>query len=462
MNTQRFDAGGDPVWIDPHALARAWPKAGLFDEDCPPEKPYDQVGPVAVICIDGPLTQRGGWWWDGYESIRKRYAAALADASVSALVLRINSPGGVTAGLFEAVRAMRAEATQAGKRVIAYADETAYSAAYGLACVADEIVIPETGGVGSVGVISTPMSYARMQTEAGIDVAILASGEQKADLHPCAPLAPEALARQQARVNELASIFAGWVGERRRMPPDAVLGLQAGVAYGRDAIAKGLADRVSSLAEVIASATPTPAPEPPKNNVLGPAFGRAPAATPAASAVRKGERTMEGLTKLLGLSETATEAEAIAKVAALQNDHVAFCTLTGAQTGAGAVATAQGWKARASQADAIEKRLEEDRIAREKAEHAGLVNELISSGRFTPAQRGFLEKAALADLQDAMKLPPVVTTAPSVPQHAARTGVSPDQLTDGQRAVARQLGITPAKYAEQMQRSDERRTQGAG
>ena len=50
--------------------------------DDAPAKPYRVEGDVAVVEIVGALDTRGGWWWDGYDLIAQRTAAALADPKV--------------------------------------------------------------------------------------------------------------------------------------------------------------------------------------------------------------------------------------------------------------------------------------------------------------------------------------------------------------------------------------------
>src|SRR5688572_2027230 len=113
---------------------------------------------VAVVAIDGPLAQRAEQHVcgviDGYDAITARVSQALEDRDVGAVVLQINSPGGDVAGLEEAVRRMRAKADATGKRVVAFADEMAASAAYWIAAgVADEVWLPPMGEVGSIGTI---------------------------------------------------------------------------------------------------------------------------------------------------------------------------------------------------------------------------------------------------------------------------------------------------------------------
>ena len=253
----------DPAWLA--RVAQGGPLA-FWDEDF--AEPEEQNLPctldrgVAVYEIEGPLSQRGWYCFQGYDTIARDLEVILADARVRSVVLRINSPGGVVSGLFEGVRRMRALVEASGKPVIAYADESAYSAAYALACVADEIVLPETGGVGSVGVIGSLYSEAAALAAAGIDVRVLTSGREKADGHPEVPISDEAVARTQARITELAAIFHREVASRRGLTPEDVRALEAGVRYGAAAVASGLADRVASLEDVVAGLRPVLAPTP--------------------------------------------------------------------------------------------------------------------------------------------------------------------------------------------------------
>ncbi|HEY9226553.1 MAG TPA: S49 family peptidase, partial [Gemmatimonadaceae bacterium] len=236
--------------IQPSAIERSffgfW---GADDEDA-----YENRGGVAVIAIDGPLMQRGGWWFDGYSHIRKRFEKALDDRDVTAVLLKINSPGGVCAGCFSAARGMRQAKAEAGKPVLAYADESAYSAAYAMACIADEIYLPPEGGVGSVGVIGTLEDWTAYNDRVGIKVAVITSGEYKADGHPDVKLTADIVARYQKRINQLAGSFAELVGASRGMSPTQVIGLHAACLYGDDAVSKGLANGVSTFEETLAKA----------------------------------------------------------------------------------------------------------------------------------------------------------------------------------------------------------------
>lgn len=246
---------------------------------------------VAIVSIVGPLAQYGGWWYDGHCSVQARIMHALTDPRASAVVLEINSPGGVVSGCFDAVRAVRAMARESGKRVFAFAADSAYSAAYAWACVADEIHLPDAGGVGSVGVIGTIVSYDRMNKEMGIDVYLVRSGAQKADTHPEGPIDPAAIAREQVEVDRLASIFAQIVAESRGLSAEDVLSRQGGTVHGQEAVSAGFADSVTTFSAVLAMAEQA---------------GR--------------EKRMQEIAKRLGLAANASEAEIVQAINAREID----------------------------------------------------------------------------------------------------------------------------------------------
>ncbi len=236
--------------IDPEFLNRASAPRGFYWDDFtsgPP--PFERVGRTAVVTVHGAIDQRGGWWWDGYDSIGARFAEALADRQTDAVALRFDSPGGVCAGCFGAVDAMLAVKEASGKPVLAYADERAYSAAYALACVADQIWLPASGGVGSVGVIAQYVDVSKAYEQMGIRVAVVASGTRKTDSHPAVPLTDAAIERLRADVMDLAGLFFGIVERARPLTVEQIRAYQAGTFMGQKAVDAQLADAVGTFEE---------------------------------------------------------------------------------------------------------------------------------------------------------------------------------------------------------------------
>lgn len=227
--------------IEPAALLLAFPGAVAAE-------PFKLDGPNAIVEITGPIEARGdACFFDSYESILKRVSAACASPA-STVVLRINSPGGAVSGCFATARAIRRVAQASGKRLVAYVDECAVSAAYALATAAELIALPPTGRVGSIGVIEVLPSFARQDQAQGIDVSVITSGARKADGHPAVPMTDDARAALQLGVDRMAEAFFELVAEHRGgRAPGEFASLQAAVYYGQDAVTIGLADQVSDF-----------------------------------------------------------------------------------------------------------------------------------------------------------------------------------------------------------------------
>ncbi|EKB0247321.1 S49 family peptidase, partial [Escherichia coli] len=114
------------------------------------------------------------------------FLTALNDPDVKGICLDIDSPGGEVAGCFDLVDTIFACRGQ--KPVHAILSESAYSAAYALASAADRILVPRTGGVGSVGVIYVHCDMSRQMKDEGLNVTIITCGSRKAETSPLRPL----------------------------------------------------------------------------------------------------------------------------------------------------------------------------------------------------------------------------------------------------------------------------------
>ena len=128
-----------------------------------------------------------------------------------------------------------------GVRVISYVDELTASAAYALACVAEEIYLPPSGIAGSVGVISTMCDQTQADEMAGLRYVTITSGARKADGHVHVAISDEAIAAEEVRVGELAEQFFALVEKARGIDARP---LQANIYLAADAVSAGLADGV--------------------------------------------------------------------------------------------------------------------------------------------------------------------------------------------------------------------------
>ena len=212
---------------------------------------------VAIVPVIGTMVQRSDWMTDmsgmiSYDRIESRIMAALEDPSVRELILEIDSPGGEVAGAFDL--ADRIANARGNKPIIAVATETAASAAYLLASTADEIVVPRTGYVGSIGVVTTHVDYSRALEKRGIAVTLLYAGDKKVDGNPYEPLTESARGDLQSEINQVYELFVNTVSENRDMGVDRVRGTQAGLFMGFKAVDVGLADRVNSFSNELSNA----------------------------------------------------------------------------------------------------------------------------------------------------------------------------------------------------------------
>lgn len=418
---QLFEATG-PAAILPDALRRRWsarvPLARGADGW---SLPYGMMGDVAVVSIDGPLMQRGGWWFDGHDAVVDRCRAALSDVKSRALVLKINSPGGLVAGCFEAVRAIRAAGVAARKPVVAYVDEQACSAAYALACAASKIYTPPTGQLGSIGVISVLYDRTAANAAEGLNVRVIASGAQKADGHPDTPLTDDVVQREQAVVDQLAQRFAGIVAEARGMKPDAVLALEAGCLWGADAVTKGLADGVCTFEECCARATGAAAPT---TRMTG-------------LAANTGDRRMEDIiTKVAAMCGTTDPNDILGKLAAWKTSHEELAetkTKLAAATAAEAKATAATQREQLV-AEALTARkvtpAEAAQIREGKGFLGGLGNDSLKA---MIAERGTVAAPSALRQPEALPDPNEVTLTDEEQRQAAKMNIDPKAMLETKR-----------------------------
>jgi signal peptide peptidase SppA len=205
---------------------------------------YDVVDGVAVVPIQGILLHGDACWWGemSYSAITDCLVMALADPEVRAIALHVDSPGGEVAGCFDladTIFAMRGL-----KPIVAIVDENAYSAAYALASAADQIFVPKTGGVGSIGVITMNVDVTKALEQFGMKVTTIQFGSHKSDSYPTTPLSDEARALMQTDIDALGEMFVSLVARNRGITPEAVRSTQAGTFLGEASVTAGLADAV--------------------------------------------------------------------------------------------------------------------------------------------------------------------------------------------------------------------------
>jgi ClpP class serine protease len=186
-------------------------------------KVFEEAGPIAYIPIDGTLTKKTGSLdpssgMTGYNRIEQKVGAAAMDPAVKGILLDIDSGGGETGGLFGLTDFIyNASARRGGDKPIwAITGSAAYSAAYGIMAAADRSIAAPEAGVASVGVIALFADRSKFFQKMGVDIHVVRSGPEKAQLTGVEPPTEQALAHLQERVDDLASIFISSVAKHRK------------------------------------------------------------------------------------------------------------------------------------------------------------------------------------------------------------------------------------------------------
>lgn len=225
--------------------------------------PYRMSGSVAVLPLVGTIVPRAGGLAEmsGATSVqryRASFRAALEDDRVSAIVLDIDSPGGMVDGVPEL--ADEIYAARGVKPIIAQANTFIGSAAYWIASQADEIVVSRSGEVGSIGVLMAHVEEGEYWKAKGVNVTYIAAGRYKTEGNPYERLSDEAREHFQSQINTYYGMFVNAVARGRGV---AVATVRETFGEGRmvlanDAVRRGMADRVATMRQTIARLTGRP------------------------------------------------------------------------------------------------------------------------------------------------------------------------------------------------------------
>lgn len=220
----------------------------LSPDDSPPPDEVQPAAGISVIPVHGILVPRRGQITaactelTSYERIRSQVHAALNDASVSEIVLDINSGGGMASGCKELADYIYQ--SREVKPVTAIVNFNAFSAAYFIAAACSKIVISQTSGTGSIGVIMEHLDTSRLEEIMGVKFTALYRGENKNNYTSHAPLSEAAIAIAGKQLDDMYETFTSSVAEYRGLKQQAVIDTQAGLYFGTDAVSAGLADEV--------------------------------------------------------------------------------------------------------------------------------------------------------------------------------------------------------------------------
>jgi protease IV len=214
---------------------------------------------IAVVTLHGPIVSgRGGPQLlpvgnssAGGDTIAAALREAAADDSVSAVVLRVDSPGGSVTGsetIWREVNRVR----DGGKPVVASMGAVAASGGYYVSMSADAIVANPGTITGSIGVVTGKLVARELKDRLGV-------GSDSVRTNPNAdawsinqPFTDEQHAHVEAEADLFYTDFVERVAQGRKMTVEAVDAIARGRVWtGADALEHGLVDELGGLRTAI-------------------------------------------------------------------------------------------------------------------------------------------------------------------------------------------------------------------
>jgi protease-4 len=204
------------------------------------------AGPsVAVLVVKGIIL-------DSSETIKQLHDFR-KNKNVKAVVLRIDSPGGVVAPaqeIYEEVKKLAAK-----KTVVVSMGSVAASGGYYIAAPANRIFANPGTVTGSIGVLMKLSNIEGLLGRIGLKSFILKSGRFKDAGSPLRPMTREERAIMQSVIDSMHGQFIRAVAEGRKLPLEAVTRLADGRIFsGEQALKLKLVDRLGNLQDAVTEA----------------------------------------------------------------------------------------------------------------------------------------------------------------------------------------------------------------
>ena len=208
---------------------------------------------VAVVEVEGVIGAVADRGLDP-DSVVRTLGEYRDDPAIRAVVLRINSPGGVVAPtqeIFTAVRRLR----EAKKPVVASLGSVAASGGYYVAVAADRIYANPGTLTGSIGVVMQLANLEGLLKKVGVEYVVVKAGAFKDVGNFARPMTPEERRILQALLDDVYEQFIAAVADGRGLPTKDVRGFAEGRIYsGRQAQSLKMVDDLGGLEDAIEAA----------------------------------------------------------------------------------------------------------------------------------------------------------------------------------------------------------------
>ena len=179
---------------------------------------------------------------------------AREDAGVSAIVLRVDSPGG-DATASEQIRRELAQAREAGKPVVVSMGDVAASGGYWISMASDEIWAQPNTITGSIGIFGLFVTIPDTLARIGINTDGVGTTPLAGAFDIRRPLSPQLEAVLASVIGRGYAQFIGNVAKARNKTPEEVDAIAQGRVWtGAQAKERGLVDKLGGLDDAIAAA----------------------------------------------------------------------------------------------------------------------------------------------------------------------------------------------------------------
>ncbi|MCG2709224.1 MAG: signal peptide peptidase SppA [Thermodesulfovibrionales bacterium] len=200
---------------------------------------------VAVVRIEGPIM-------DSKNTIDE-IKGYLKDASIKAIVLRVDSPGGAVAPSQEIYEEVKKATLK--KKVIVSMGSVAASGGYYISAPADRIIANPGTLTGSIGVIMEIPNIEGLMNKIGVKTEVIKSGRYKDIASAFRKMGKEERLILQGVLDDVHEQFIKAVSDGRKIPFDEVKKIADGRIFtGRQAMEARLVDELGTLEDAIAAA----------------------------------------------------------------------------------------------------------------------------------------------------------------------------------------------------------------
>jgi protease-4 len=198
---------------------------------------------VAVVELEGIIVDA--------EDLLRDLKSHRDNPVVRAVVMRINSPGGVVAPtqeIHQAVYRLR----EAGKPVVASLGAVAASGGYYVAVAADRIYANPGTLTGSIGVIMQMANLENLMKKVGVEYVVVKAGQFKDTGNVSRPMTPEERRVLQALLDDVHEQFIGAVADGRKLGRGQVVQFADGRIFsGTQAKGLRMVDELGTLEDAV-------------------------------------------------------------------------------------------------------------------------------------------------------------------------------------------------------------------